>query len=339
MNQQKSKTSIPVLILAVGCFILAGAVVTLVIRQFYPGVLAMWLSSPDQHVDQAKVATGMTEPQESTLPTAALDFEAVERLMGTLPPGTRSQVLADSSAFAEAVRREAARRSVLRAALDSDLASNEQIAYLGKRAAEQVLVNGYVQLHTNANVPDGFPSDDQIQVFYDQNKTGFTVGERVLLWQVFIPTPENSNSAAVTEKEKYATELATQIRDGTLSFTDAALEHTGHEASRLQGGFMGFLNVSQLVPEVRDALPELAEGDVSEPIRGKDGYHIIRRGPLIPAQTLPLPQVKEQVRTQLRQAAQRKSQQAMLNTTHEKFGHPPSEQDIEGWRLRLNGQN
>lgn len=339
MNSQESRISIPVLLLALGCVILSAAVVTVLVRQFYPSIFATWFALSEIPMKQSDAPASATTQRSSTHLVADIDFEEIDRLIRSLPPETQAQVLGDAAAFADMVKREVARRSVLQTALEARLADDEQIAYLERRAAEQVLINSYVRIYTKADIPDDYPNNDQIQTFYDKNQADFTVGERVALWQVFIPVPADSDSAVVAQLEKSATELATKIRDDKMSFTDAALAYTGHEASRLQGGFVGLLNVSQLVPEVKDALPELTEGEVSEPIRGKDGFHIIRRGPLIHAQILPLAQVSEAIRNQLRQAGQRNSQQAMLASTQERFGKDLSEQVVEEWRLRLNRQN
>jgi len=181
MNRQ---TSTSILVIAIGCIILAGAVVVLVVRDCCSDEMAGWLSSREPTCVHAETNHGIESPQTNTPPPVALDCEEVERLVSTIPDVTRVQIVADPAAFAEVVRREAARRAVLRAALDPGLASNEQIAYLSKRAAEQVFVNTCVQIHTDANIPDEFPDEDQIESFYDQNLSRFTVGDGVLRWQV-----------------------------------------------------------------------------------------------------------------------------------------------------------
>ena len=107
MSQQDSRASVPVLLLAVSCLILAGAVVVLVVQQSYPDAIPVGFMSSVDPGEHSKGIGSAAGHQSSTLPVSALDFEDVERLVGTLPPENRAQVLADPAAFAELVKREA----------------------------------------------------------------------------------------------------------------------------------------------------------------------------------------------------------------------------------------
>jgi parvulin-like peptidyl-prolyl isomerase len=325
--------------MALGVVIIGGSALAFL----RPDLLSRWISnaitSPSVESARSQGSDADFASEGNSPAKSVFDFQEVERLVETLSPESRKQVLIDQAAFTRLVREEAVRRSVLEAARTTGLVNNEHVAYLMNRAADQVLFNSYIQLESRGRVSSDYPSDVQIQSFYEQNRAKFTTEAQVMVWQVFIPVPTSADSETITERATFADKLSEQIRQNKVSFPDAALAHSGHEASRRQGGFIGLVRISQLIPEVRDAVVTLENGQIGGPIRSKSGFHIIRRDLLIPARVVPLAEVREQIRTQLGQVAQREIQQAVVSAAHRASGDLPSERDIEAWRSKLVGRN
>ncbi len=66
------------------------------------------------------------------------------------------------------------------------------------------------------------------------------------------------------------------IREENASFCALALEHSKGKQSKENGGFVGIRFLSELMPEIAQAISEANEGEVIEPIQTRLGYHIIK---------------------------------------------------------------
>ncbi len=79
----------------------------------------------------------------------------------------------------------------------------------------------------------------------------------------------------IDDKEK-AEEVYAQINDGTISFEDAVAEYSTDTGSAENAGDVGWDRLSQFVEEYQIGLDNLSEGEISEPVQSKYGYHIIK---------------------------------------------------------------
>ncbi|MEY2856101.1 MAG: hypothetical protein RLZZ74_410 [Cyanobacteriota bacterium] len=75
-------------------------------------------------------------------------------------------------------------------------------------------------------------------------------------------------------------ETATTIKGSLLadptSFCALALEHSQGKQSHTNGGFLGVLYVSQLAPEIGQAIAKMPPGAIIGPVQTKLGYHLLR---------------------------------------------------------------
>ncbi len=89
-----------------------------------------------------------------------------------------------------------------------------------------------------------------------------------LLAEIYIPFDGNETAA-----EQQAETLFNRIVSGE-SFTDLALEHSkGKTAAQM--GDLGWVKAGQMEKAVDDVLPQIETGQLSRPIKGKDGFTII----------------------------------------------------------------
>ena len=246
-------------------------------------------------------------------------------------------VLGDKTKFASLVRNERARWAVLQAARKSGLDLDPKVNYLMKRSAEQVLVDSYVKLRVAASVPDDFPGEDQVRQFYEQNRSRYWREARVPVWQIFFEVPKSAGDAQARGIEMEARKLAAALRAGEIDFFNAASTWSAHEASRLNGGFMGNLEVDDLIPEVKAAIIDAKPYEILDPVRSAAGLHILRRGETIAGAQLSLEQARDQVLAALKQAAETKARQAVISGAREAVGGDPNEGEIESWRSALSG--
>ncbi|MCK5433493.1 MAG: peptidylprolyl isomerase, partial [Gammaproteobacteria bacterium] len=113
-------------------------------------------------------------------------------------------------------------------------------------------------------------------------------------------------------------------------------EHSMHEASRLSGGYMGLINVSDMKPEIKDEIKTLKQGDISSPIKTDDGIHILKRGAIVPKQDITLEQTRSKIKELLLKQLNIQIRQAVFKQAS--ITYPVSDLEdikIEEWRLKL----
>jgi parvulin-like peptidyl-prolyl isomerase len=73
-----------------------------------------------------------------------------------------------------------------------------------------------------------------------------------------------------------ALKIAEILRSGEASFAAMAIEHSKAQPSAQHGGFVGIRFVTSLMPEIKDAIAGVGEGEIIPPVKTHLGYHILR---------------------------------------------------------------
>lgn len=72
------------------------------------------------------------------------------------------------------------------------------------------------------------------------------------------------------------TQLSQEIRNGKISFEEAAKENSEDPGSALKGGELGWNMPDVYDPAFRDALMKLKKGEISQPVPSSFGWHLIQ---------------------------------------------------------------
>lgn len=94
------------------------------------------------------------------------------------------------------------------------------------------------------------------------------------LGYILVGLPDGATPEQVDEAHAKATEAKQQI-DAGMDFTAAAIRYSNAD-NALQGGDLGWRNRNELPPPLVEAADALSEGAVSAPIRGPNGFHLIK---------------------------------------------------------------
>lgn len=134
-------------------------------------------------------------------------------------------------------------------------------------------------------------SDDEIKDYYTQNLGEFAQPEQVRAHHILVDSEDKAKSL----KEK--------IEKGE-KFEELAKTESKCPSGK-EGGDLGFFSKGQMVPEF-DQVAQTAEiGKVVGPVKTQFGYHLIRVDERKAAGTIPLDEVKEQIRSRLLPQKQR----------------------------------
>jgi peptidyl-prolyl cis-trans isomerase C len=117
-------------------------------------------------------------------------------------------------------------------------------------------------------------NDEEIHDFYEANRIRFTRPAAIRARHILIKVARNAD--AQTEAAAYSkiAGILAEARSGA-AFSELAQQHSqGPTASK--GGDLGFFSKGQMVKAFANAAFALEPGQISEPVRTRFGYHIIK---------------------------------------------------------------
>jgi len=227
--------------------------------------------------------------------TAADIREMVDR---TEPP-LRTQLQTNPTALAEFVRDRLLRRTLLNEAHASKFDETPDVVSRANDARETVVMTMYL---TSKVPPDpNFPSPTEIAAAYEANKTRIMLPKQYHVAQIAILVPIGAAKEVDEEARRKAQALRTQALKAKADFGELAKKESQDKGSAEHGGDMGWLREDQLTPSVRDALVNLPENGITDPVRSPDSWHVVKLLGVKPAGPAPLEQVQDQLVQALRQ--------------------------------------
>jgi peptidyl-prolyl cis-trans isomerase SurA len=105
-------------------------------------------------------------------------------------------------------------------------------------------------------------------------KNGSVNQSQMHLGYIVINVPDGATPEQVDSARAKADEAKKQV-DGGMDFAAAAIRYSNAE-NALQGGDLGWRGRNELPPALVDAADKLSEGATSPPLRGPNGFHIIK---------------------------------------------------------------
>jgi len=133
------------------------------------------------------------------------------------------------------------------------------------------------------------PSDEEIQEFYDENKTAqFTQPAQRCMRHILFNK----------DQQQKAEDVKAQLQDGG-DFAALAKENSQDPGSAEKGGDLGCLGKGETVPPFEEAAFAAEQGEIVGPVETEFGYHVIEVTEIREEQTQPLAEVETQITDQL----------------------------------------
>lgn len=133
----------------------------------------------------------------------------------------------------------------------------------------QLIIRQLVDREINSRVN---VNESEIASFLEANPQENDVEYNVS--HIFMPLPESALPETIQTARKKAEDIQRQIKGGA-SFEQLAVSHSQGEGA-LSGGSLGWKKPGQLPELFVAALKNLGNGDVSEVLRGPNGFHVLK---------------------------------------------------------------
>jgi len=158
-----------------------------------------------------------------------------------------------------------------------DLREQIETALMG-----QYLVNDFVRARITLLTPE-------IEKYYKDHTANFTTIDEVTLSEIIIEADESLAAA-----ENRANDLYNRLQKGEAFSALASQYSKGPTANK--GGSIGTLVVSDLRPDMLNAIKDLKDGDISKPQKTEEGYVIYQIESRTYATLKPLDEVREEIK-------------------------------------------
>lgn len=154
------------------------------------------------------------------------------------------------------------------------------------------------------------PVDDaEVQAYYDAHTAEFA-------------TDRVKASHILVSDEALAAEILVKIRANPDEFENLAKEHSIDKANSEKGGDLGLFGRGRMVKEFEDAAFSLSsDGEVSEVVKTRFGYHIIKRTGREDGAVKPFDEVKNQIKIRLINDKRREQTEEFLTELREDAGY------------------
>lgn len=136
-------------------------------------------------------------------------------------------------------------------------------------------------------------SDQKVKDYYNNNKKQFQVEKQIKVSQILIRT---NNKEEQTAKEKIES-IADKINNGK-TFAEMAKKHSEGPYAK-KGGNLGFITKGQITNQFDQVAFSLNKGQISEPVKTKYGYHLIKVHDKKESGIRSFEQVKDSIKQQL----------------------------------------
>ena len=194
-----------------------------------------------------------------------------------------------------------------------------------KQMKDRLVLIAYAKAKRKTEIESTKPvKDDDVQNYYDSNKSKFFMDDMVTLRHIFIDTRQLTTKDDKDKAQKRAEDIAKELKGGA-SFADLVMKYSEDTNSKYKGGEFG--NFFRSDPQARqlfgsaffDAVFKLKKGDISPVMQSNLGFHIVQVANRLDAKLLTLddkvpPQNQQTLRDAIKATLTQQRQAETLQT-------------------------
>ncbi len=153
----------------------------------------------------------------------------------------------------------------------------------------------YVEILRDSVAAEVNVSDEDLQEYYEINKDRYLQDEQRQARHILILFDDDEEGA-----KAIANEVLTRVRAGE-SFAELARQYSKDGGTANDGGNLGALTRTQLPDALGSAVFSMQEGEVTGPVKGDFGFHIVRLDSILESGPLPFEQVRASLLAELQE--------------------------------------
>lgn len=138
------------------------------------------------------------------------------------------------------------------------------------------------------------PDEKALLAFYDENKDQYIQAEQRQAQHILLAVAADADEAEVARVSELATDLAQQARDGK-DFSELAKTYSVDSISSVNGGDLGYFEKGVMDKAFDEKVFNMQKGEISEPVKTRFGFHIIKLNDIKPETGKSFDQVKEKI--------------------------------------------
>lgn len=167
----------------------------------------------------------------------------------------------------------------------SSVSGDKEVVVKIAEAQNKILREAYVKMTVAKQV-----SDQKVSDKYAEISSGLAGKKEYHMFHIVVKTKDDAL--------KVRREIGAK-----KDFASLAKKYSIDQESAERGGDLGFILEDNVIKEIAEATANLKDGEVSEPVKTKFGWHLIKFTEIRDAQPLSFDSVKENIREQLEQDA------------------------------------
>ncbi|MBW2219188.1 MAG: SurA N-terminal domain-containing protein [Deltaproteobacteria bacterium] len=137
-------------------------------------------------------------------------------------------------------------------------------------------------------------SDDEINLYYQDNKDDFYNAKTVEARHILVKVDQAADDETIEKAKQKTLDILEKVKKGNKTFAELAKKYS-EGPSKTNGGHLGTFKKETMVKPFSDKAFFMSAGEVSEPVRTKFGWHIIRVEKVNDAYSSPLDEVKNKI--------------------------------------------
>jgi len=200
------------------------------------------------------------------------------------------------------------------------------------RVPERIEVD-YLAFPTKDYLDQVSVNPKQVREIYDITQESYAEPEQVKLRHILFPVPAQANEEEINQAKAKAEEVAAQAKAGQDFSELAKANSQGAEAAK--GGEVGWLPRGQLMPELEEAAFGLDKGQVSEPIKTRLGFHLLKVEDKKAARVKPFEEVKAEIEQSLKEDGAREK---ALRAAEQAYGLSSGVKQMSQLAAQINKQ-
>jgi len=134
--------------------------------------------------------------------------------------------------------------------------------------------------------------------YYQANRAKFGEQELFRAKHILLGIPKDAKDADIAKIREKGDQILKEARSGS-EFTELAKKYSDDPNVAKDGGELGTFKKGDLLPEMEEVVLKLNPGDVSEPVRSRSGFHIIKLEKKFLGDIKPFDEVKGEIEENL----------------------------------------